>query len=100
MATLATLMTRWRNVLDDKVDGPYLWSNDTLTAHCNRIVDTLSEDANLIQDITTSAICEITTVVGQSTYSVSDRITRIYRAKLSNDRRYRLPPIYLLGWSC
>ena len=86
MATLATLMDRWRDGLDDKVE-PYLWSNDRLTTHCNRIVKIMCDKADLIQDITTPSICEITTVVGQAIYSVSDLITRIYRAKLSTQTR-------------
>lgn len=87
MATLAELMTRWRDDLDDEVDGPYLWSNERLTALCNRIVKILCDEADLIQDIITPSICEITTVVGQATYSVSDLITRIYRAKLSTQTK-------------
>lgn len=95
MATLGELVTRWRKILDDDTE-PYLWSNDELTNNVNFVINQLCFEIGLIEDSTTSSICEVTVTTPTAIYSVSDRITYISRAKL--DSQTQPIPIRTVPW--
>lgn len=79
--TLADNVLRWRTYLDDAT-APYLWSDQELTSYFNIIANMFCSEAPVIEDAT-SSMTQIAVVAGTHTYSVSDRIVSIKRAKLS-----------------
>lgn len=84
MTTLAAAVERWRGKLEDANSSNYLWSNQELTDYFNYICTDVCHDIPLIYDTTTASICTVSlTALLGSTYSVSDRIVKITRAKIS-----------------
>lgn len=82
MATLAQLVSRWRNRLDDSQE-PYLWSNEELTTYFNAAVNLLCHEVSVIEDASTASVCSITVTAADPTYTLSDRVVFIKRAKIS-----------------
>jgi len=70
-----------RGLLDDN-QTPYLWSDAELTAYLNKSINELCEEAELLKDSTTTAICQIAIVAGKSIYSLDERVLKIKRARL------------------
>ena len=82
MSTLAQLVSRWRSRLDD-TQAPYLWSDEELTTYFNAAVNLLCHEVPVITDASTASVCVITVTAADPTYTLSDRVTFIKRAKIS-----------------
>jgi len=90
---LATIIGNTRNWLDDEVgpDTEKLWSDLELTEYANDVIEELTEEVDLIKDSTTAAVCTITLVLNQSTYTLHPKITRVLRAKISSETKPLTP---------
>lgn len=80
--TLQQILDEIRDTLDDKV-APYLWSDSEITRYANRAEERLAEEAYLIADSTTAAVCTMSLLSGTASYAKHSSIV------LVND------PIYL-----
>jgi len=90
--TLADLVDEVRRRLDDNDPQAYSWSPEDLIDYTNEIIDIFCENAYIIEDSSTAAVCQITvngTGIGSPvhTYAVHDSIVRIRRAKLALESR-------------
>jgi len=84
--TLTSLVTRFRNRLDDAV-VPYLWSNDELTDYLNEIVNDLCRDIPILEDATTAAVCQYAITAGVMVVTLHARITVLKKARLTSQTR-------------
>lgn len=82
MATLGEMITRWRRQLDDG-STPYGWDPEELVEYANRVVEDFARECWLIEDAS-SSITTLTTAADQPSYSISEKILRIDRAKISS----------------
>jgi hypothetical protein len=87
--TLRELIEETRRRLDDTDVQAYMWTTDELVDYTNEIIDIFCEDAYIIEDSSTAAVCQISvngTGIGAPvhTYAVHDSIVRIRRAKLAS----------------
>jgi hypothetical protein len=84
--TLAIMLARWREKLDD-VTGPagsYGWEDSELTEYANRIIEELCRECWLILDTTTASIVTVPITASTPTLALSERIIHVKRAKLSS----------------
>ena len=79
--TLEDIIAEFRRVRQD-AQSPYLWSDEEITAYVNDAVNEACERALLIEDRTTSSVCAITLVIGQSSYPLHDAIVKVKRVAL------------------
>lgn len=86
MTTLANLLTRWRNKLDDNL-VPYAWSDAELTEYANKAIEEICTECLVIED---SITVSINLVTDQATYSTSDKILRIISGRCSAGDRNAL----------
>ena len=66
--TLQQVIDEARDTLDDKV-SPYLWSDEDLTRYANRAQERLCEEAYLITDSSTVAVCTLNLQSGVQNYT-------------------------------
>jgi len=89
--TLADIIERVRrNPLEDYIT-PYLWSDDEITDVCNTAIDDLCEQCFLIEDSTTTAICDVAVVKDTAIYTIDSRIIKIIRVRLSTAKVILVP---------
>ena len=81
--TLADIISGIRLLLDD-TETPYLWSNDELTSYLNKTINELCYDMPLIEDGTTSAVCNYSLSTGDSLITLDSRVLIIKKAKLTS----------------
>lgn len=65
---------------------PYLWSDEDWILFLNEAEAEAAERAELLLDISTPAVCQITVTAGVSTYPMHRSILKIQRAKLDLGR--------------
>ena len=81
---LAGLLEICRRELDDTAE-PFLWDDAELIEHAVDAQNEACRRARLIVDSTTTAICTIATVIGQSVYTLDPRVIRVNRARLTGE---------------
>lgn len=84
---LSELIEEVRRRLDDVDMQAYAWTTDELVDYTNEIIDIFCEEAYILEDSSTAAVCQITvngTGLGAPvhTYALHDSIVRVRRAKL------------------
>lgn len=84
--TLATIVARLRNRLDDAVE-PYLWSNEELTDYVNEVLNELCRDIPIIEDGTNTQMCRYSVLAGETLVNLNQRITVVKKGKLESQPR-------------
>ena len=74
--TLQQVIDEARDTLDDKV-SPYLWSDEDLTRYANRAQERLCEEAYLITDSSTVAVCTLNLQSGVQNYTKHPSIVSV-----------------------
>lgn len=84
MATAADLIARCREFYLDDAREPYLWPGDFMLWALNDAEKEASRRQRLLEDELTAAVCQITMLTGQATYTVDSRVLLIDKMRLSN----------------
>ena len=83
--TLSELLAEQRDILDDAVT-PYLWSDGELLRYNNRAIDRLAEEAFLLTDAATAAVCQISlTLLLGAHYTKHAKIVKVRECRLTGD---------------
>jgi hypothetical protein len=76
------ILAHARYQLDDETE-PYLWSDIELLAYLQKAYDEWCRKLEVLRDAETVSICSITLLASTSIYSMSEKIVRIFSARLA-----------------
>lgn len=91
--TLTQLLARWRKEIGDEA-LPYLWDDDDGITYLNDAINEACRRSRLLIDSTTTDICRISLVAGQSSYTLDPRIILVRKARLEN----KTLPLEVFSW--
>ena len=65
-------------------EKPYLWLDAELAFYANDVINTICRDARVLEDSTTAAVCNFSTVIDQIDYALHSSIIYVKSVKLTD----------------
>jgi hypothetical protein len=85
--TLDEIVNYTRKAILGNWEEPFYWRNDELVLYANEAQNTICRDARILEDSTTTAVCNISTTVGVLDYALHASIIYVRSAKISTGTR-------------